>query len=169
MCSLNESKYLIRIAIMKNNLKSSIQNLFADSKLSNLHIKPYQSFDNINKYQDYSRTLRSQAFGAIFLKIRLFLKSKIQSIKQHNLKRKNIAELENLSDDLLKDIGIYRGDIKQLVNEAFKNEAIDIDTKESKADLDLKDRVVTMEPGNSALNKTVKNAVLSEVNFKRCG
>ncbi len=84
--------------------------------------KCFESFDNINQYQLDAGKLRSQSFKLVISDIKKFIRSKLQAIVKANEYRKNVAELEGLSDAVLKDIGVYRGDIDELVLSGLNRE-----------------------------------------------
>lgn len=101
---------------------SLINQFFKQERLSELHHVPYESIDDIERYVLKGKRLRSQSFKKSFLKLISFISLIFKLIKQNRQLKKNISELENLSDHLLKDIGIKRGDIHQLVYSSLVDE-----------------------------------------------
>lgn len=142
---------------MNDKNVSLINQFFKQDKLSELHHIPYESIDEIEQYVLKGKILRSQSIKNKFLKLVSFIALIFKLIKQHRELKKNIYELENLSDHLLKDIGIKRGDIHQLVYSSMVDE--------NSLNKDSKPRVLHLREKQK---KEGKNTIINH-DLQQCG
>ena len=115
---------------MKYHSENLVKDILGSRELNQLHTVRYASTQQLKQYLNDGLALRRQAFKQVAISAVQFIKAKIASIKQASQIKKNISELESISDDILKDIGIRREDIRSLVLKMSKS-STHLEEKES--------------------------------------
>lgn len=71
---------------------------------------------DVHHYEQLARQLRADAFHDAFAAVGRGAVALVREIRRWQRKRAAIRELESLSDHILKDIGVVRGQIRTLVD-----------------------------------------------------
>lgn len=138
-----------------------VQDILSSRRLSNLHNTPYASVKQIIMHHQQALKLRSLAFREVGAFISNYILSKWDSYKEAQLIKKNILELQNLSDHILKDIGISRDEIRPIVKDAY--------LKETDADKNIMLQNVRFLKFEEAAKPSINKIMNQEISYQKCG